>query len=147
MKLNELKNNTGARHKIKLVGRGPGSGHGKTSCRGHKGQLSRSGTGRKLGFEGGQIPLYRRLPKRGFHNLFRRDFTLVNVEALNKFSNDSEVNPELLYKSGLARSGMPVKILGNGELKNSVKVTAHKFSLTAKQKIEKAGGTVIELKK
>lgn len=143
MKLNELRNNSGARKKPKLVGRGPGTGHGKTSCRGHKGASSRSGNGRKPGFEGGQMPLYRRLPKRGFTNIFAKVYDIINVETLNKFSEKNEVTPEVLSEAGLVKSGRMVKILATGELKSALKVTAHKFSKSAKEKIEKAGGSIV----
>ncbi len=145
MKLNELKNTPGARKKAKVVGRGPGSGHGKTSCRGHKGQLARAGSGKKLGYEGGQMPLYRRIPKKGFTNIFRRDYAIINVDSLNKFSKENEVVPELLYKSGMADKGIPIKILGNGEFKGKNKIVAHKFRQSAREKITKAGGSVEEV--
>lgn len=145
MKLAELKNTTGARSKAKLVGRGPGTGHGKTSCRGHKGQMSRAGTGRKLGYEGGQMPLYRRIPKKGFTNIFKKEYSIVNVSGLNNFAKENDISPELLYRSGLAAKGYPIKILGDGEFQGKVKVTAHKFSRQAKEKITRAGGTVEEV--
>ena len=144
-KLNQLKNTRGARKKKKLVGRGPGSGHGKTSCRGHKGQLSRSGGGKGPGFEGGQMPLYRRLPKRGFTNIFRKDYGVINIDKLNQFSNDTEVTPELLCKKGLVKGRIHVKILGKGKLDRKLNITAHKFSKSAKQAIEEKGGSWKEL--
>ena len=144
-KLNQLKNTRGARKKNKLVGRGPGSGHGKTSCRGHKGQLSRSGGGKGPGFEGGQMPLYRRLPKRGFTNIFRKDYGVINIDKLNQFNNDTEITPELLCESGLVGRRVHVKILGEGKLNRKLNVTAHKFSKSAKQAIEEKGGSWKEL--
>jgi len=141
MKLNELKNTYGARKKHKLVGRGPGSGHGKTSCRGHKGQLARSGGGKSPGFEGGQMPLYRRLPKRGFHNIFKKEYIAINVASLNKFSDDTKITPAFLTKAGFVKRRLPLKILGGGVLNKRLKITAHKFSQSAKQAIEAKGGS------
>jgi len=141
MNLADLAPAPGSRKKRKRVGRGPGSGHGKTSCRGHKGQNSRSGGGVKPGFEGGQMPLQRRLPKRGFTNIFQKTFSIVNVGSLEKLE-ESEITPEVLIKQGLVRKIQDgVKILGNGELTKSVTVKAHAFSASAKEKIEKARGT------
>lgn len=145
MKLNQLKNTHGARKKRKLLGRGPGSGHGKTSCRGMKGQLSRSGGGKGPGYEGGQMPLYRRLPKKGFTNIFRKDFNIINIDKLNTLKNNIEVTPELLKDLGLAKRNLPVKILGRGKLDKKLNVIAHRFSNSAKQAIEKSGGTWKEL--
>ena len=128
--------------KRKRVGIGPSSGHGKTSCRGHNGQLSRSGSSRKPWFEGGQMPLQRRIPKRGFNNIFRKEYQLINVSQLEKL-NASEVTPEVLKKAGLIdKADKPVKILGKGDLKISVKVTADAFSNGAMDKIKAAGGEV-----
>lgn len=141
MNLADLAPAPGSRKKRKRVGRGPGSGHGKTSCRGHKGQNSRSGGGVKPGFEGGQMPLQRRLPKRGFTNIFQKTFSIVNVGSLEKLE-ESEITPEVLIKEGLVRKIQDgVKILGNGELTKAVTVKAHAFSASAKEKIEKAKGT------
>jgi len=141
MNLSDLAPAPGSRKKRKRVGRGPGSGHGKTSCRGHKGQNSRSGGGVKPGFEGGQMPLQRRLPKRGFTNIFQKTFSIVNVSSLEKLE-ESEITPEVLIKEGLVRKIQDgVKILGNGELTKAVTVKAHAFSASAKEKIEKAKGT------
>ena len=141
MNLADLAPAPGSRKKRKRVGRGPGSGHGKTSCRGHKGQNSRSGGGVKPGFEGGQMPLQRRLPKRGFTNIFQKTFSIVNVGSLEKLE-ESEITPEVLIKQGLVRKIQDgVKILGNGELTKAVTVKAHAFSASAKEKIEKAKGT------
>jgi len=141
MNLADLAPAPGSRKKRKRVGRGPGSGHGKTSCRGHKGQNSRSGGGVKPGFEGGQMPLQRRLPKRGFTNIFQKTFSIVNVSSLEKLE-ESDITPEVLIKEGLVRKIQDgVKILGNGELTRAVTVKAHAFSASAKEKIEKAKGT------
>jgi large subunit ribosomal protein L15 len=141
MNLSDLAPAPGSRKKRKRVGRGPGSGHGKTSCRGHKGQNSRSGGGVKPGFEGGQMPLQRRLPKRGFTNIFQKTFSIVNVSSLEKLE-ESEITPEVLIKEGLVRKIQDgVKILGNGELTKALTVKAHAFSASAKEKIEKAKGT------
>lgn len=142
MKQNALKPADGSRRNRKRVGRGPGSGGGKTSGRGEKGQKSRSGYSRKRGFEGGQMPLKRRLPKRGFTNIFRIPYRTVNVERLNELPAGTEVTPESLQKLGLLRKGTnPVKVLGNGELSVKLTVRAHKYTGSAKQKIEAAGGT------
>ncbi len=141
MNLTDLAPAPGSRKKRKRVGRGPGSGHGKTSCRGHKGQNSRSGGGVKPGFEGGQMPLQRRIPKRGFTNIFQKTFSIVNVGSLEKLEA-TDITPELLIKEGLVRKIQDgVKILGNGELTKAVTVKAHAFSASAKEKIEKAKGT------
>jgi large subunit ribosomal protein L15 len=141
MNLSDLAPAPGSRKKRKRVGRGPGSGHGKTSCRGHKGQNSRSGGGVKPGFEGGQMPLQRRIPKRGFTNIFQKTFSIVNVSSLEKLE-ESEITPEVLIKEGLVRKIQDgVKILGNGELTKALNVKAHAFSASAKEKIEKAKGT------
>lgn len=141
MKLHELKPAEGSRKRRKRVGRGIGSGHGKTSGRGHDGQNARSGGGVRLGFEGGQIPLFQRLPKRGFTNINRKDYAVVNLDKLNVFDEGTEVTPELLLETGIvsnAKSG--IKILGNGVLEKKITVKANKFSASAKEAIEKAGG-------
>ena len=141
MRLHDLKPAPGARRARKRVGRGPGSGNGKTAGRGEKGQRSRSGYSSKRGFEGGQMPLHRRIPKRGFHNLFRVEYRTVNVERLNVFAPGSEVTPEALLDAGLLRKGTdPVKILGGGEIKVAITVRAHRFAGAAAKKIEAAGG-------
>lgn len=141
MKLNALKPAKGSRRDRKRVGRGPGSGNGKTSGRGEKGQGSRSGYAAKRGFEGGQMPLHRRIPKRGFTNLFRVEFRTVNIERLNGLPAGSTVTPESLQAAGLLKKGRsPVKILGNGELKVALTVRAHKYTGSAAKKIEAAGG-------
>ena len=123
----------------KRVGRGMGSGMGKTSTRGHKGQRSRSGSRMLRGFEGGQMPLHRRMPKRGFNNPFRREYSIVNVEALAALG-ETTITPELLHKAGVIKTKHPVKILGDGELKTALTVQAHKFSKSAQEEITKAGG-------
>jgi large subunit ribosomal protein L15 len=141
MRLDDLKPAIGSTKKRKRVGRGDGSGHGKTSCRGHKGQGARSGGNVKPGFEGGQMPLQRRLPKRGFHNPFRAGVAVVNLRQLDVFPPDSEVTPEMLSQSGLVRSNVRiVKILGDGSLSKSLTVKAHRFSTAAREKIEALGG-------
>lgn len=142
MNLSQLHPPAGSRHRRKRVGRGPGSGLGKTAGRGEKGQKSRSGYSRKRGFEGGQMPLVRRVPKRGFHNIFRKEYAIVNVGRLEKIDSE-EVTPQSLLKSGVIsslRDGL--KILGDGELTRAVKVSAHRISKTAREKIEAAGGKV-----
>ncbi|MDS9472023.1 50S ribosomal protein L15 [Sporosarcina pasteurii] len=141
MKLHEMKPAVGARKSRKRIGRGIGSGYGKTSGKGHKGQNARSGGGVRLGFEGGQTPLFQRLPKRGFTNVNRKDYAVVNLDKLNLFDEGTEVTPELLLELGVvskAKSG--IKILGNGKLEKKLTVRAHKFSATAKEAIEQAGG-------
>ncbi len=143
MKLHELRDNPGATKSRKRIGRGPGSGTGKTAGRGHKGQKSRSGYSRRLGFEGGQMPLIRRVPKRGFTNIFRKEVAAVNLRDLAGF--DGEVTPELLQEKGLVRKGLAVKILGDGEVSGPLTVKAHRFSRSAREKIEAAGGACEEL--
>ena len=143
MKLHELKPAKGSRKQRKRVGRGPGSGLGKTAGRGHKGQKSRSGYSSRPGFEGGQMPLVRRVPKRGFNNIFRTDYAVVNVGDLADL--EGQVGPAELARAGKVRRGMPVKVLGRGDLERALVVQAHKFSATAKQKIEAAGGSCEEL--
>lgn len=143
MKINELKPAEGAKRKRKRVGRGPGSGHGKTACRGHKGQRSRSGGGASPGFEGGQMPLQRRLPKRGFKNPFRVEYAVVNLEALNQFERDATVDVVALREAGLLRKNKTaVKLLGNGELQHPLIVQVHRVSRSAREKIEAIGGRV-----
>lgn len=146
MELNNLKPKKGSRHAKKRVGRGPGSGHGKTSGRGEKGQKSRSGFSRKLGFEGGQMPLHRRLPKRGFTNIFKKDYAVVNVSDLERFDNGTSVDEAALRQAGLVKGQHDgVKILGDGELSRKLTVSATKFSKSAREIIEKAGGTCEEI--
>jgi large subunit ribosomal protein L15 len=142
MNLSQLHPPAGSRHRRKRVGRGPGSGLGKTSGRGEKGQKSRSGYSGKRGFEGGQMPLIRRVPKRGFHNLFRKEFAIVNVGRLEKVTGD-EVSPQGLLKSGVISTlHNGLKILGDGELTRALKVSAHRVSKSAREKIEAAGGKI-----
>jgi large subunit ribosomal protein L15 len=143
MKLHELKPAEGSRQTRKRVGRGYGSGLGKTSGRGQKGQKARSGGGVRPGFEGGQMPLIQRLPKRGFKNPTRKEYTIVNLDTLNRFSDGTEVTPELLLAERvISKLNAGVKILGNGKLESKLTVKAHKFSDSAKQAIEAAGGKV-----
>lgn len=142
MKLNELKANAGARANSFRIGRGVGSGNGKTSGKGQKGQNSRTSGGTRLGFEGGQMPIYRRLPKRGFQNINHVEFAVVNVASLNRFEEGTVVTPALLVECGLAnKKYSAVKILGNGELTVKLTVQANKFSKSAIAAIEKVGGT------
>lgn len=143
MKLHELKAVKGARKSPKRVGRGTGSGLGTTAGRGNKGQKARSGGGVRPGFEGGQMPLTRRLPKVGFTNIFAKEYAEVNVSALERFDNGTEVTPELLKKSGVIKNLKDgVKVLGDGQLTKSLVVKAHKFTRSAQEKIEAAGGKV-----
>ena len=146
--LNELKPVPGARHSKKRIGRGTGSGHGKTAGKGNKGQNARSGGGVRPGFEGGQIPLFQRLPKRGFKNINRKEYAIVNLCDLNQFDNGTVVTPDLLIDAKIIKeikSG--VKILGCGTLEKKLTIKAHKFSASASEEIAKAGGTaeVIEV--
>ncbi|MBV8899014.1 MAG: 50S ribosomal protein L15 [Verrucomicrobia bacterium] len=145
MRLHDLKPRPGARHRRKRVGCGESSGHGKTSGRGHKGQKARSGGSIRLGFEGGQMPLIRRLPKRGFnHSAFKTVYAIVNVDDLEQFDSGARVNRELLEQRGLIKGRFDgIKILGRGKLTKSLTVEAHKFSATARQQIEAAGGSVV----
>lgn len=141
MKLHELSPAPGSKHSRKRVGRGTGSGMGKTSTRGHKGQWARSGGGVRPGFEGGQNPLYRRLPKRGFNNFNRVEYAIVNLEDLNRFEEGTEVTPEFLISNGIVKNPKDgIKILGNGELTVSLTIKANKFSQSAVDKINAAGG-------
>src|SRR6187551_2221172 len=144
MRLHNLQPRPGSRHRVKRLGCGESSGHGKTSGKGHKGQKARSGGSIRLGFEGGQMPLIRRLPKRGFNNAaFHKHFAIVNVRDLNAFEAGTVVNEQLLRESNLIRGHfVGVKILGDGELKHDLKVEVDKISTGAREKIEKAGGTV-----
>jgi large subunit ribosomal protein L15 len=137
----DLRPSPGATRARKRVGRGPGSGNGKTAGRGNKGQKSRSGYHHLRGFEGGQMPLHRRVPKRGFTNIFRVEYDVVNISDLDRFDAGDSVNPQKLAERRLAHGRRPVKILGDGELKKALTVSAHKFSASAKSRIEAAGGT------
>jgi large subunit ribosomal protein L15 len=143
MELHNLHPAPGAKRSRKRVGRGPGSGNGKTAGRGHKGQRSRSGYSRRYGFEGGQMPLVRRIPKRGFFNVFRVDYQVVNLRDLDRvFDDGDEVNPATMIEKGLIRRGpKPVKILATGDLSKKLSIVADKFSDSARSKIEAAGGT------
>jgi large subunit ribosomal protein L15 len=146
MRLHELSPAKGSKHARKRVGRGPGSGTGKTSGRGEKGQKSRSGHTHREGFEGGQMPLVRRVPKRGFTNIFKTEYAVVNLAQLAELPGEmTDVTPEVLVGQGLVRSGKPVKVLGDGEIGKALKVTANKFSKSARAKIEAAGGSCEEL--
>jgi len=144
MSLHQLRPAPGARHRRKRIGRGPGSGHGKTACAGNKGQRSRTGDRSLRGFEGGQMPLHRRLPKRGFTNIFRLQYHVVNLELLHRLPKGTEVTPESLREAGLIGSpaSWGVKILGDGEAPAGLKVRVHRVSRPAREKIERAGGTV-----
>lgn len=141
MKLHELSSAPGSRKENFRRGRGIGSGNGKTAGRGHKGQNARSGGGVRPGFEGGQNPLYRRLPKRGFNNVFRKEYAIVNIEELNVFAAGSEVTPEALIEKGIVKNPLSgIKILGNGDVTVQLTVKANKFSQSAVEKIQAAGG-------
>jgi large subunit ribosomal protein L15 len=142
MKLHELKPAEGSRKERKRLGRGIGSGQGKTAGKGHKGQNARSGGGVRLGFEGGQTPLFRRLPKRGFTNISRKEYAVVNLTVLNRFEEGTEVTPELLIETGVVKNEKAgIKVLANGTIEKKLTVKAHKFSSAAKEAIEAAGGT------
>jgi large subunit ribosomal protein L15 len=143
MDLGNLTQSAGSTKKTKRVGRGQGSGHGKTSCRGHKGQLARSGAKRRSWFEGGQMPLQRRVPKRGFTNIFRKSYEAVNISDLNRFSKSKITIEDLKEARLLQKKDGLVKILGDGELKKACEVEAHAFSKTALEKINAAGGKAI----
>lgn len=145
--LNNLSPVAGSRRKKKRVGRGPGSGRGKTATRGHKGALSRSGYTQKLGFEGGQMPLHRRLPKRGFTNIFKKEYVLVALNDLNRFESGSTVDREALIKAGvIKKSDAMVKVLANGDISVSIALEVDKVSASARAKIEAAGGSVKSVK-
>ncbi|MGG3468807.1 50S ribosomal protein L15 [Neobacillus pocheonensis] len=142
MKLHELKPAEGSRQERKRLGRGIGSGQGKTAGKGHKGQNARSGGGVRVGFEGGQTPLFRRLPKRGFTNISRKEYAIVNLDSLNRFEEGTEVTPELLIESGVVSNEKAgIKVLAKGNVEKKLTVKAHKFSSAAKEAIEAAGGT------
>lgn len=143
MKLHELEPATGSRKERNRVGRGIATGNGKTSGRGQKGQKSRSGGGVRPGFEGGQNPIFRRLPKRGFTNINRKEYAIVNLDALNRFEEGTEVTPALLVETGVVgKEKAGIKVLGNGSLDKKLTVKAHKFSASAKEAIENAGGNI-----
>jgi large subunit ribosomal protein L15 len=142
MRLDELKPPKGAVKKEKRVGRGIGSGHGKTACRGSKGQNSRTGGGTKAGFEGGQMPLQRRLPKRGFRSPFKKHFAIIHIRDLNRFPKDTLVEPDLLRQSGLLKKEELVKLLGDGELQHPLIIRVHRVSKTALKKVESISGRV-----
>ena len=141
MNLSNIHRPKKATEKRKRVGRGMGSGMGKTSTRGHKGQRSRTGSRMIRGFEGGQMPLHRRLPKRGFINIFRKEYAIVSLERLAELG-ETTINPDVLRKAGVIKTKHPVKVLGDGELTVALTVSAHKFSKSAQEKITKAGGKV-----
>lgn len=149
LSLNNLSPTKGSTHKKKRVGRGPGSGLGKTAGRGHKGQKSRSGYSKKIGFEGGQMPLQRRLPKRGFTNIFKKKWLEVSLEKLEEsFNAGDEITPEILHGKGLIKKAKhDLVILGSGEISKALKISAHRFTKTAREKIEKAGGSITEIRK
>ena len=143
MKLNEMKYNAGARQSSKRIGRGLGSGWGKTSGKGQKGQNSRSGGGVRPGFEGGQTPFYKQMPKRGFTNFTRKEYAVVNLSDLNRFEEGTTITPELLKQAGIVKKSLDgVKVLGNGTLEKKVNVACNKISASAQAAIEKAGGKV-----
>ena len=143
MNLNEMKFNEGARRSRKIIGRGQGSGHGKTAGKGHKGQNARSGGGVAIGFEGGQTPFFKSMPKRGFTNFNRVEYAVVNLSDLNRFEEGTTVTPELLKECGIVKKQLDgIKVLGNGTLEKKVNVTCNKISKAAQAAIEKAGGTV-----
>ncbi|MBA3692761.1 MAG: 50S ribosomal protein L15 [Acidobacteria bacterium] len=145
--LNNLRPTKGSTQKKKRVGRGPGSGLGKTAGRGHKGQKSRSGYSSKIGFEGGQMPLQRRLPKRGFTNIFKKKWLEISLAKLEEnFNAGDEITPEVLHERGLIKKAKhDLVILGTGEMSKALKISAHRFTKTAKDKIERAGGSITEI--
>ena len=147
--LNNLHPAPGSTHKKKRIGRGPGSGTGKTAGKGHKGQKSRSGYSQKIGFEGGQMPLQRRLPKRGFTNIFKKQWLEISLAKLEEsFNAGDEVTPEILHERGLIKKAKhDLVILGNGDVTKALKISAHRFTKNAKDKIEKVGGSITEIKK
>lgn len=149
LSLNNLKPTAGSTHKKKRLGRGPGSGLGKTSGKGHKGQKSRSGYSSKIGFEGGQMPLQRRLPKRGFTNIFKKQWVEISLGKIEEnFNSGDEITPEILHERGLIKKAKhDLVILGTGEVSKALKISAHRFTKTAKDKIEKAGGSISEIKR
>jgi large subunit ribosomal protein L15 len=144
LSLNSLRPAKGSTHKKKRLGRGPGTGLGKTAGRGHKGQKSRSGYSSKTGFEGGQMPLHRRLPKRGFTNIFKKQWIEVSLEALDRsFDANTEITPEVMHKRGIIKKAKhDIVVLGNGNVSKALKISAHRFTKSAREKIEKAGGAI-----
>lgn len=143
MEIHELSPVRGSRKKRKRVGRGPGSGHGGTSCRGHKGQRSRSGGGTRPGFEGGQMPLQRRIPKRGFTNIFKKQYGIINVKDLERFGPNSFLDAEVLIAAGLVKKRADgIKLLGNGDISHPLTIRVHRASKSAFEKVEAAGGKV-----
>lgn len=142
VRVGDLRPAPGSRKARKRVGRGIGSGHGKTAGRGHKGQKARAGGGVRPGFEGGQMPLQRRMPKRGFTNPFRREYAIVNLDQLNRFADDTVVTEELLREEGLVKKNLPVKVLGRGELERRLEVRVHAVSDRAREAITARGGRV-----
>lgn len=141
MRLHDLSPAPGSNKDVFRVGRGHGSGNGKTAGKGHKGQNARSGGGVRPGFEGGQMPLHRRVPKRGFVNIFKKQYAIVNIEDLNRFENGSNIDTDMLIKAGLVKKQLDgIKILGNGKLEKKLNVNAKAFSKAAKEKIEQVGG-------
>jgi large subunit ribosomal protein L15 len=147
LSLANLSPKAGSTKQRKRLGRGPGSGHGKTAGRGHKGFKSRSGSGVKPGFEGGQMPLQRRLPKRGFTNIFKKEYALVSLSQLDLLAGEEVITVETLVAAAIVKKGVLVKVLANGEVTKALKVQVDKISKTAQQKIENAGGTVINIDK
>jgi len=144
MRISDLVPARGSRKKEKRIGRGPGSGHGKTSTKGHKGQLARSGGGKGPGFEGGQQPLIRRVPKRGFRSIFRKEYVIINLKQLDQFDPSTVIDPKRLYESGIIKKGevkAQIKILGEGDLTKPLIICAHQFSAQAIAKIQSAGGS------
>ncbi len=149
LSLNNIKPAAGSTHKKKRIGRGPGSGLGKTAGKGHKGQKSRSGYSSKIGFEGGQMPLQRRLPKRGFTNIFKKQWIEISLAKIEEnFKANDEVTPEILHERGLIKKAKhDLVILGTGDISKALNISAHRFTKTAKDKIEKAGGKVTQIDK
>ncbi|OGS38572.1 MAG: 50S ribosomal protein L15 [Elusimicrobia bacterium RIFOXYD2_FULL_34_30] len=146
MKISDLKPASGSKHRRKIVGRGRGSGHGGSATKGMKGQNSRSGGGTRPGFEGGQMPLMRRIPKRGFTNIFKKEYEIVNLKTIEeRFESNSEVNRASLIEKGLIKNNLPIKILGDGNINKPLKITASKFSKSAIEKIKKVGGEAITI--
>jgi large subunit ribosomal protein L15 len=143
VKLHELQTSPGSRHSRKRVGRGTSSGFGKTAGRGQKGQLARSGGKTRIGFEGGQMPLFRRMPKRGFNNINRKEYAIVNLDDLNQFRAGTEVNARVLLEAGVIKKELSgIKLLANGELKKKLTIKVNKVSKAAKEAVEAAGGTI-----